>query len=156
MRVSNPYRTSESTAPTRDWTVTRLDKIGRVRVEEYFSGAADPNVATNCTPTSGATGATVYSYDANVNYTKQIITMEWKPGHLLLISRVFTVAPLSVAKQNRRHTPIELGSDHAKILNNKGISSSLPFKIAVTGRKRLLNLPGKKAGKSTVKNLIYF
>ena len=62
--TSNPYRNSETTAPTRGWTVKRLDKAGRVCVEEWFAGASDPTVATNCTPSSGTTGATVYSYDA--------------------------------------------------------------------------------------------
>jgi RHS repeat-associated protein len=72
--VSNPYRNSESTAPTRGWTVKRLDNAGRVCVEEWFAGASDPTVATNCTPSSGTTGATIYSYDAALAYTLQTVT----------------------------------------------------------------------------------
>jgi len=72
--TSNPYRNSEASAPTRGWTVRRLDKTGRVCVEEAFVGAANPAVATNCTPSSGTTGATTYSYDAALGYTKQLIT----------------------------------------------------------------------------------
>jgi RHS repeat-associated protein len=72
--VSNPYRNSETTAPTRGWTAKRLDKVGRVCVEERFAGASDPTVASNCTPSSGTTGASVYSYDATLNYTLQTVT----------------------------------------------------------------------------------
>jgi RHS repeat-associated protein len=72
--ISNPYRNSEPVAPTRGWTVKRYDKSGRLCVEEWFAGASNPSVATNCTPSSGTTGATVYGYNATVNYTLQTIT----------------------------------------------------------------------------------
>ena len=42
--VSNPYRTNETDVPTRGWTVKRLDKMGRVCVEEWFSGAGAPAI----------------------------------------------------------------------------------------------------------------
>ncbi|MDM7995528.1 MAG: RHS repeat-associated core domain-containing protein, partial [Acidobacteriota bacterium] len=72
--VSNPYRNSEATAPTRGWSVKRFDVAGRTCVEEHFSGAADPTVAAGCTPSQGTTGAAVYAYDAAVYYTKQTVT----------------------------------------------------------------------------------
>ena len=62
--VSNPYRMHEVNASTRGWTVKRLDKAGRVCVEEWFSGAALPSVADKCVVSSGATGVVVHRYDS--------------------------------------------------------------------------------------------
>jgi len=72
--VSNPYRSTEASAPTRGWTVRRLDKVGRMCVEEWFAGAAEPAVAANCTPSQGTTGATTYEHSAAVKWTSEKVT----------------------------------------------------------------------------------
>lgn len=64
--VSNPYRLDEADAPTRGWTVKRLDTMGRVCAEEWFSGAAAPAVSEKCAASPGATGAVFHRYDASV------------------------------------------------------------------------------------------
>ncbi|MBN1570033.1 MAG: hypothetical protein JXA73_19465 [Acidobacteria bacterium] len=72
--TSNPYRNSESSAPTRGWTVKHFDKVGRVCVEEGFAGAGTPAVASGCTASSGSTGATTYRYNASLSSTSMETT----------------------------------------------------------------------------------
>ena len=71
--MSNPYRMGEANAPTRGWTVKRLDKMGRACVEEWFMGDAAPAVGSNCELSSGATGAVTHKYDAVLDYTLEEI-----------------------------------------------------------------------------------
>ncbi|MDM7997908.1 MAG: RHS repeat-associated core domain-containing protein [Acidobacteriota bacterium] len=81
--VSNPYRSSESSAPTRGWSVTRRDKAGRICVEEWFAGSGTPSVAENCVPSSGRTGAVTHNYTASVNWTREeIVDPAGKTRHL--------------------------------------------------------------------------
>jgi len=72
--VSNPYRASDPTASTRGWSATRRDTAGRNCSVETFDGAAEPTLAQNCAPTSGASGRTQFSYDATATFTEQTIT----------------------------------------------------------------------------------
>lgn len=68
--VSNPYHDStEASAPTRGWTVTRRDKAGRVCLQETFAGAAEPAVAINCDASTGTTGKTLHTYSMTVGLT---------------------------------------------------------------------------------------
>jgi RHS repeat-associated protein len=71
--VSNPYRADETNAPTRGWTVKRMDRVGRVCVEEWFAGAATPALAANCAPSSGSTGAITHKYNSLSNATVEEI-----------------------------------------------------------------------------------
>ena len=71
--ISNPYRADETSAPTRGWTVKRLDRMGRVCAEEWFAGAATPALAANCAPSSGSTGAITYKYNSLSNSTVEEI-----------------------------------------------------------------------------------
>jgi RHS repeat-associated protein len=71
--VSNPYRGNELGSPTQGWTVKRLDKIGRICVEEWFAGAGNPMVAENCAASSGRTGAITNKYNASLNWTVEEI-----------------------------------------------------------------------------------
>ena len=71
--VSNPYRLNEENAPTRGWTVKRLDKMGRACVEEWFPGSSLPAVAEYCTVSSGATGAATHKYDSFADSTTEEI-----------------------------------------------------------------------------------
>jgi len=81
--VSNPYRSSETSAPTRGWSVTRRDKAGRVCVEEWFAGSGTPSVAENCVPSAGSTGAVTYDYTASVNWTREeIVDPAGKTRHM--------------------------------------------------------------------------
>ena len=48
-----------------------------------------------------------------------------------------------------------LGTDHAKLLNSIEILPILLLGKRLRGRKRPLNLPLRKTGKTTVKNPIY-
>jgi RHS repeat-associated protein len=67
--VSNPYRSTEAGAPTRGWTVRRVDKAGRVCIEEWFAGALNPAVAENCAPSPGSTGSVIHKYNASQKWT---------------------------------------------------------------------------------------
>jgi RHS repeat-associated protein len=71
--TSNPYRADETSAPTRGWTVKRLNRMGRVCAEEWFAGAATPALAANCAPSSGSTGAITYKYNSLSNSTVEEI-----------------------------------------------------------------------------------
>jgi len=72
--VSNPYRLGEADAPTRGWTVKRLDTMGRVCAEEWFPGAAVPAVSEKCAASPGATGAVLHRYDASMYSTLEEIS----------------------------------------------------------------------------------
>jgi len=72
--VSNPYRASDPGAPTRGWTATRRDAAGRVCAVETFPGVAEPLLAQNCAPSSGAAATASYAYDAAAAMTEQTIT----------------------------------------------------------------------------------
>jgi len=74
MWTSNPYRVAETNAATRGWTVKRMDKMGRVCVEEWFAGAAAPAVAANCAASSGATGSITYKYNSLSNSTVEEVS----------------------------------------------------------------------------------
>jgi RHS repeat-associated protein len=75
--VSNPYRNSESTAPTRGWNIKRLDKAGRACYEESFAGSGDPTVGTQtpnactCQPSPGAVAVTAHTYEASPSWTSE-------------------------------------------------------------------------------------
>jgi RHS repeat-associated protein len=69
--VSNPYRIDEASAPTRGWSVKRLEKMGRVCVEESFAGAGTPSVADNCQVSAGSTGSVTHTYEASPSWTSE-------------------------------------------------------------------------------------
>jgi RHS repeat-associated protein len=72
--TSNPYRQSESSAPTRGWSIQRRDTMGRPCATEVVSGSSVPTVPSGCTSaTSNSTGITKFSYSYATDHNTKTV-----------------------------------------------------------------------------------